>query len=74
MIKAKLWSQVVERLADLNIDAKDKIVRVEDLNDAILFKAEVIGVKGIICLENESTEESDLVIKKIDANEWKKLR
>lgn len=74
MIKAKLWSQVVERLSDLNIEAKDKIIRVKCLNEAILLKAEVIGVKGIVCLENENSEESDLPIKKINSEEWKKLR
>jgi hypothetical protein len=74
MIKAKLWGQIVEKLADLNMDAKEKIIRVKSLNDAILFKAEVIGVKGIICLENKSNEESEIVVKKVDPVEWKKLR
>lgn len=64
----------MERLSDLNVEAKDKIIKVKKLDDAILLKAEVIGVKGIVCLENESMEESDLVIKKVDLNEWKKLR
>jgi len=34
----------------------------------------VIGVKGIICLEDESSGESEISIKKIDKDEWKKLR
>ena len=73
MIKAKLWSQIVERLADLNMAAEGKIVRVKKVDDATLLKAEVIGVKGIICLEDESSEESEIVVKKVDLNEWKKL-
>ena len=64
----------MERLADLNMAAEGKIVRVKKVDDATLLKAEVIGVKGIICLEDESSEESEIVVKKVDLNEWKKLR
>lgn len=65
---------MVENLKDLNFEAKDKMVMVKKLDDSILMKAEVIGVKGIICLENECGEESEIVIKKVDKDEWKKLR
>ena len=41
---------------------------------SILIKAEVIGVKGIICLENGDGVESEIPIKKVDKDEWKKLR
>jgi len=74
MIKGKLWTKTVEALKDLNIEAKDKIVLVKKLDESILIKAEVIGVKGIICLEDESSGESEISIKKIDKDEWKKLR
>lgn len=74
MIKSKIWSQTVENLRDLNIDAKDKVIMVKKLDESILTKAEVIGVKGIVCLENESSGESEIEIKKIDKDEWKKLR
>ncbi|MBU1118166.1 hypothetical protein KKD37_04370 [Patescibacteria group bacterium] len=74
MIKGKLWSHVVERLTDLTIEAKDKMIMVKKLDDSVLMKAEVIGVKGIICLENDSDEKSDVVIKKVSSGEWKKLR
>ena len=74
MIKGKLWTKTVEALKDLNIEAKDKIVLVKKLDESILIKSEVIGVKGIICLEDESSGESEISIKKIDKDEWKKLR
>jgi len=64
----------VERLTDLTIEAKDKMIMVKKLDDSVLMKAEVIGVKGIICLENDSDEKSDVVIKKVSSGEWKKLR
>jgi hypothetical protein len=74
MIKGKLWSKTVERLKDLNIEAKDKIVMVKVLDDSILAKAEVIKVKSIICCEDESSGDSVIPIKKVDKDEWKKLR
>lgn len=74
MIKAKLWSKTVEKLRDLNFEAKDKLVMVNVLDDSILTKAEVIGVKGIICLEDESNGESNISIKKVGKDEWKKMR
>lgn len=73
MIKARLWSKVVESLRDLNIEAKGKIVRVKKVEESILIKAEVIGVKGIVCLENECLKESEVPVKKISKDEWKKL-
>lgn len=74
MIKGKLWTQIVEGLKDLKFDARDKVVMVKKLDDSILIKAEVIGVKGIVCLENESKNESDIPIKEVGKDEWKKLR
>lgn len=74
MIKGKIWTKTVEVLKDLNIEAKDKIVMVKKLDESILIKAEVIGVKGIICLEGESSGESEISVKKVDKDEWKKLR
>lgn len=74
MIKGKLWTQTVETLKDLKFDARDKVVMVKKLDDSILIKAEVIGVKGIVCLENESKNESDIPIKEVGKDEWKKLR
>lgn len=73
-IKGKLWSETVEKLRDLNIEAKDKIILVKSLDDSILTKAEVIGVRSIVCLEDQSSGESEIPIKKIDKDEWKKLR
>lgn len=64
----------MEALRDLNFEARGKMVMVKKLDDSILMKAEVIGVKGIICLENESSEESEIPIKIVDKDEWKKLR
>jgi hypothetical protein len=74
MIKGKLWSPIVDKLSDLNFDAKDKVIKVEKLDEGVLIKAEVIGVKGIICLENESDCDSEIPIKKINKDEWDKLR
>lgn len=74
MIKKNIWSQIVENLKDLNFEAKDKVVLVKKLDESILMKAEVIGVKEIICLENENESESEIVIKKVGKDEWKKLR
>ncbi|HBP50864.1 MAG: hypothetical protein US68_C0005G0018 [Candidatus Shapirobacteria bacterium GW2011_GWE1_38_10] len=74
MLKGKLWSQIVENLRDLNFEARDKTVRVKKLNESILTKAEVIEVREIICLEDESNRESGIIIKKVDKDEWKKLR
>ena len=61
-------------MKDLNINAKDKIVLVKNLDDSILIKAEVIGVKSIVCLEDESSGESEIPVKQISKDEWKKLR
>lgn len=74
MIKGKLWQRIVEKLSDLNFEAHDKIVRVVRLDEGILTKSEVIGVKGIICLENEFEGESEITIKKVGKDEWDKLR
>jgi hypothetical protein len=73
-VKGKLWSKTVEALRDLNFEAKDKVVRVKKLDDSILTKAEVIGVLEIICLEDESKGESEIKIRKVGKDEWKKLR
>ncbi|HWS49149.1 MAG TPA: hypothetical protein VN174_03830 [Candidatus Methanoperedens sp.] len=72
--KKVIWSRVVETLRDLNIEARDKTILVECLDDSIMTKAEVIGVSGIICLEDNSNDESEIPIKKVDRDEWKKLR
>ena len=74
MIKKSIWSQIVETLKDLNFEAKGKTVLVKKLDESILMKAEVIRVKEIICLENESESESEIIIKKVGKDEWKKLR
>jgi hypothetical protein len=73
MIKGKLWKQKVEKVTDLNYQAKDKLIRVTKLDEGILTKAEVIEVKGIICLETEDCHESEIPIKKVSEDEWKKL-
>lgn len=73
-VKKAIWSKVVENLRDLNIEANGKTILVECLDDSILTKAEVIGVSGIICLEDDSNDESEISIKKVDKDEWKKLR
>ena len=74
MIKRKIWSRKVEVLKDLNYEARDKVIMVEKLDESILLKAEVIGVKEILCLEDESSGEGEIIIKKIGKDEWKKLR
>jgi hypothetical protein len=74
MIKGKLWSKTVEKLRDLNIEAKDKVIMVKFLDDSILAKAEVIKVKSIICLDDICSNETEIPIKKVDKDEWKKLR
>ncbi len=74
MIKGKLWQNKVDKLADLNIEAKDKIIKVSKLDESILIKAEVIEVKGIICLENDDCHESEIPVKKVNKDEWDKLR
>jgi len=65
---------IIESIRDLNFKAKDKVLMVKKLDNSILTKAEVIGVKSILCLENESDIESEISIKKISPDEWKKLR
>jgi hypothetical protein len=74
MLKKNLWTKVVEMLRDLDFEARGKVIMVRRLDNSILIKAEVIGVKEIICLENESDLESEIEVKKIDKDEWKKLR
>jgi len=74
MIKGKLWSFVIDKLSDLNLEAKDKVIKVKRLDESILIKAEVIGVKGIVCLEKECDVESEIPIKKINKDEWDKIR
>lgn len=73
MLKKNLWSKTVEFLRDLNFEAKGKVIKVKKLDESILTKAEVIGVKEIWCLDNESGVESEIMVKKIDKDEWKKL-
>ena len=74
MIKAKLWQKKVDKLADLNFEAKDKIIKVTKLDESILIKAEVVEVKGIICLESDDCHESEIPVKKVNKDEWAKLR
>ncbi len=74
MIKGKLWRQKIEKLSDLTYEAKDKVIKVVKLDEGILTKAEVIEVKGIICLEIDDYLESEIPIKKINKDEWDKLR
>lgn len=75
MIKGKLWREKVEKLADLTYEAKDKLIKVVKLDESILTKAEVIEVKGIICLEiSDLCHESEVPIKKVNKDEWDKLR
>ncbi len=74
MIKGKLWGQKVEKLSDLTYEAKDKLIKVVKLDEGILTKAEVIEVKGIICLEIDNCLESEIPIKKVNKDEWDKLR
>lgn len=74
MIKGKLWGQKIEKLSDLTFEAKDKLIKVVKLDEGILTKAEVIEVKGIICLELENCPESEIPIKKVNKDEWDKLR
>ena len=74
MVKGKLWRSTVKKLSDLSFEAKDKIIKVIKLDEGILTKAEVIEVKGIVCLENENNIESEIPIKKVNKDEWDKLR
>lgn len=74
-MKKNYWQVVVEKIGDLNIGAKDKVILVKRLDEAILLKAEVIGVSEIIYLESEvKDEESEVKLKKVSEDEWKKLR
>lgn len=73
MVKGKLWKKIVERLSDINFEARDKVIRVKNLDDGILIKAEVVGVKGIVCLEKNISEEGEIPVKVVSESEWKKL-
>jgi hypothetical protein len=73
-VKSSFWEKTVGNIKDLNIEAKDKVILVEKLDDSILIKAEVIGVKGIVCLEDESCGDGEIEVKKVDKDEWKKIR
>lgn len=72
-MKGKLWKKIVEKLSDINFEARDKVIRVKSLNDGILIKAEVVGVKGIVCLEKNISEEGEIPVKVVSESEWKKL-
>lgn len=75
MVKGKVWNKLVNRLGDLNVEARDKIVMVKKLDEGILLKAEVVGVKGILCLESEcNIEEAEVPVKILSETEWEKLR
>ncbi len=73
MVKGKIWKKIVEKLSDINFEARDKVIRVKSLNDGILIKAEVVGVKGIVCLEKNISEEGEIPVKVVSESEWKKL-
>ncbi len=72
-MKGKIWKKIVEKLSDINFEARDKVIRVKSLNDGILIKAEVVGVKGIVCLEKNISEEGEIPVKVVSESEWKKL-
>jgi len=72
-VKGKIWKKIVEKLSDINFEARDKVIRVKSLNDGILIKAEVVGVKGIVCLEKNISEEGEIPVKVVSESEWKKL-
>jgi len=75
MVKGKVWSKLVNKLGDLSVEARDKVVMVKKLDEGILLKAEVIGVKGILCLESEcDVEEAEVPVKVLSQSEWEKLR
>lgn len=73
MKKLKFWPVTVKNARDLNFEARDKWIKVVGLDDVIMTKAEVIGVAGIYCLEDERSEEREMTVKKVSPTEWKKL-
>ncbi len=66
-------AKLVLALRDLNFESKDQLIKTWTLDEVLLIKAEVIKVKGIICVENVSGRDGDVQIKQVSEVEWKKL-
>lgn len=64
----------VVALRELNMDSKGGIIKTWTLDEVLLTKAEVIGVKKIVCVEDLSGREGEMEVKKVSESEWKKLR
>lgn len=68
----------IGKMTDLSFKEADKIVLTEGLHQSWLVKAEVVGVKGVVVIEDKEKEnekiESKLPILAVEKNEWWELR
>lgn len=70
----KKKTKLVVALRELNVDSRGEVIKTWTLDEVLLTKAEVIGVKGIICVEDLSGRDGEVKVEKISESEWKKLR
>ena len=65
--------KLVLALRDLNFESKGQFIKTWTLDEVLLTKAEVIKVKGIICVEDMSGRDGDVQVRQVSETEWKKL-
>ena len=79
--RGKVWGDIsqvaVEKIADLNSGLAGKIVLVSGISAALLVKAEVVGVVGIVTREEESEnidQKIEMVVWSCAEKDWKDLK
>lgn len=79
LIEGKVWGEcdfeIVRGINDLSSRRKGEVVLVEGVDELVGLKAEVVGVRGLVILENETTEQTgdNLPILTVAEEVWKDL-
>jgi hypothetical protein len=81
--EGKVWAsgglKFVEKLADISVKDSGRIILVDELNQAMLIKAGVVGIKGVVVMDSGVHSEtvkyvSDLPILKVNGDSFFRLR
>lgn len=81
--EGKVWGtkgmDYVNEIAELSAKNKDKVILTENFNLAWLYKAEVVGVKGVVIIDDGKEEKNDRIsfkfpILALEKNEWDELK
>lgn len=80
VVEGKSWGEAcideVDKISDLNSRYKDMVIMVKKINQALVLKAEVVGVAAIITQtkkDDVNNLDTDIPIMSVDAKEWKDL-